>query len=257
MEKVLLKNHFSLLCAQDIHEICKPYLKQYSLAHFNYFRLYKDRSIFYLCNNPDWLSHYYLQNYPTVGAFEQQPELANLRYVLWSALSSRDVILKDTREMFGIHHGITLIKKSKNYHEFYNIGSSNPDASTINFFINHYDTLNKLTLLFQEKADKLIRLSQKQKLILPPHLHNPQMIKSNDKAIYSEEIKQKNNFLTQTESICIKLYLTGKTPLEIANLLNVSKRTVEKHIENIKLKFHCKKQIQLGYALAKAGILID
>lgn len=45
--------------------------------------------------------------------------------------------------------------------------------------------------------------------------------------------------LTKREKDCLHLYLQGKTSKETAQLLRISHRTVEWHIENIKSKLNC------------------
>lgn len=51
--------------------------------------------------------------------------------------------------------------------------------------------------------------------------------------------------LTKKEHECLFLLVRGKTASEIALMLNVSKRTIETHIENIKNKFGCTKKSEL------------
>lgn len=69
--------------------------------------------------------------------------------------------------------------------------------------------------------------------------------------------KNDDNFhFTAREIECINWMIKGKTSLEIAMILNLSERTVETHINNIKKKTKCYKQFQLGYILGKNGTLI-
>ena len=51
--------------------------------------------------------------------------------------------------------------------------------------------------------------------------------------------------LTKRENTCLFYMVRGKTAKEIAGLLFISKRTVEKHIEHIKNKFNCTTKSQL------------
>lgn len=51
--------------------------------------------------------------------------------------------------------------------------------------------------------------------------------------------------LTERELEVIQLFVRGKTAKEIAILLQISNRTVETHIKNIKVKTHCKKRSML------------
>ncbi len=262
MQNMLLNNNLSLLFHQEIQGICKPFFDQYRLNHLNYMRLYNDNTVFYLCNGYGWLEHYLKQSYPMIGAFEQKPELRNFHYVLWSALDENDLILKDTREIFNTHHGIAIIKKYKDYYEFYNIGTDNKSQHSINFFINNYDILNQFTHVFKDKAAKLMRLACTNRIALAKPVNGQAQLKDSlIKASYQSSARLANcdkktelACLTKAELVCIKLYVAGKISKEIANMLGISERTVEKHIENIKLKLNCKNLFQLGYVIAKAGI---
>lgn len=51
--------------------------------------------------------------------------------------------------------------------------------------------------------------------------------------------------LSRRETDCIRLQVRGKTAAEIAGHLSLSKRTVEHHIENIKLKLNVKSRSEL------------
>lgn len=250
-----LKKHISLQSNTDVLEICRPWFEKYNLNHLNYIRVYQDNSVFYLCNNHGWLERYYQENYPSIGAFEQKPELRKLKSVLWAGLDKDDKILYDTREMFNVCHGITLIEKQKNYWEFYNIGTSNTDPSILNFFINHYDVLKQFAAEFKAKSHRLMKISQAQRIQLQNSnkLDLSSLFTSNNitNATQQHDLRK---LLTKTEIICMKLCAQGKSSREIAELLSVSNRTVEKHIENVKDKFECRKLFQLGYILAKLDI---
>ncbi len=51
--------------------------------------------------------------------------------------------------------------------------------------------------------------------------------------------------LTERESVCLFYLIRGKSASEIGQMLNISKRTVESHIENIKIKMNCEKKSSL------------
>lgn len=60
--------------------------------------------------------------------------------------------------------------------------------------------------------------------------------------------------LTTRELECIKWMRHGKTINEIAIILQISRRTVEAHIRNIKAKWGCDTLFQLGVTLALNNI---
>lgn len=59
------------------------------------------------------------------------------------------------------------------------------------------------------------------------------------------KLSKKNSALTNRELQCISLLMRGHTSKMIANKLNLSRRTVEFYIENIKQKFGCTHKSQL------------
>ncbi|MDF2940015.1 MAG: hypothetical protein K0R66_657 [Gammaproteobacteria bacterium] len=73
---------------------------------------------------------------------------------------------------------------------------------------------------------------------------------------YSSELSSQDISLTPREMECVKWLLLGKSAQQIANILNISQRTVEAHFNKVKAKARCYKQIQLGYVLGKYGNLL-
>lgn len=51
--------------------------------------------------------------------------------------------------------------------------------------------------------------------------------------------------LSKREQQCIYYLLQNKTAKQTAEILHLSRRTVEKHLENIKIKFHCSQKMEL------------
>lgn len=87
--------------------------------------------------------------------------------------------------------------------------------------------LSTITNSQQSPKDKLIRGSY----LLP---------QENGNSVLSQPSKFKlNHNLTKRENTCLQYLVRGKTAKEISDLLYISKRTVEKHIEHIKTKLDC------------------
>lgn len=59
------------------------------------------------------------------------------------------------------------------------------------------------------------------------------------------------NYLSKRQLNCAKLLLTGMTTREIAVFLNLSPRTIESYIENIKIKLHCQNKTELIIKLSE------
>ena len=63
-------------------------------------------------------------------------------------------------------------------------------------------------------------------------------------------------YLTKREIECVNWLIKGKSACEISIILEISEKTVIRHLENIKKKLRCYKQFQLGYMIGKYPSLI-
>ena len=92
-------------------------------------------------------------------------------------------------------------------------------------------------------------------------LHQPRQTlfvsqQDNETTFISLQQNVSQTYLTKKEITCVTWMIKGKSSTEIANILHVSPRTIETHINNIKTKLKCFKQFQLGYLFGKYGHLL-
>lgn len=226
--------------------MCEPYFKKLGLDHFNYIHRDTQGRVTYLCSNHNWLTHYLKKCYPKIGAFEQNIELSQYNWVLWNGLDADDRIITDSKEITGVKYGIAIVNKEEDGFGFYNIGTVSSNPGIVNKYINEISQYENFITEFQEKCNGLIRTAKKFKLDLKPGLRT----NLTNKPGYHFG----NLYFTQREFQCINYLVRGKTAGEIAIILNISKRTVETHIQNIKRKMNCFNQFRLGYLLGELGI---
>lgn len=227
-------------------EICEPYFKELGLDHFNYIHKDKKGEVTYLCSNQAWLEHYLKKSYPKIGAFEKKSELSQYNYILWNGLERDDPILIDSKEMIGVEYGVTIIKPEPDGFGFYNIGEKCSNSSIINKYVNNLDKYEKFVSEFQEKSGSIFDASKKLKI----EINDEQNLKNKKLSGYQFG----DIHFTERELQCISYLSLGKTAEEVSIILNISRRTVESHIENIKRKMNCFNQFRLGYLLGRMGI---
>jgi DNA-binding CsgD family transcriptional regulator len=78
---------------------------------------------------------------------------------------------------------------------------------------------------------------------------NTENISKNSPKLAGPEIFDKNGQpieLTTRENECLYYLLAGKSAKQTAAILNISQRTVEFHLDNIKLKAGCRTKIELA-----------
>ena len=150
---------------------------------------------------------------------------------------------------FDLVHGISIFQREENYVDAYVFASSGQNACIQDFFIAHTSLLKDFIKYFQYKAQNLLS-HNKNKLA---QYKNPIDIGYNDE----QEVKLRQlrkNFYRQTnahnfvkvnnkliklssrERECLYYYTNGDTMKLIARHLDISPRTVETYINNIKVK---------------------
>ena len=262
-----IKKHISLTSCSQINQVYTSFSEELQLNYLNVIRKYEDGSVFYLCSNQSWLENYIGKNYPALGAFEHHPEYADLKYVLWTGMPD-DPVFKDTRNMFDTIYGVTITRKHKGFCDYFNFGSLAKDSSILNLYVNKFDLFEKAIDYFYDKTGKLIEQADKNRLVIPDDIKKELILQSDlqaqletdslaDTSKYKRHYigdSHKGEYLTERELECIRLAVIGKSAIEISMILNVSRRTVEAHLDNVKSKFNCYKQMQLGYMIGKLGI---
>ena len=262
-----IEKHVSIEICSNVSDICKIFFghRKFKIEHLNYIQKHDDGTIFYLCGNPFWLLHYYKNLYPCIGAFEQEEGLSSCRYILWDDLKKDDPILEDSKELLNMEHGITIVDKFPGGIGFYNLSKRSNCGNVLSEFVNHLEDLNQFVSFFKEKSKHLVKISYENRFVIPKAGDQALEIYSNTKKlkVACKNKKQRegkrtylgadffNTYFTTKELECVEWYVQGKNALEISEIMKISKRTVETHIENVKAKLNCTNLCQVGYTLAK------
>ena len=258
---------------QDMCLVCCP-LKYLNVDTFIYIKNYKNGKIMHLSNKGDWLKYFHKNELYKHSPFERTDINYNNCLMLWSAIE-KQMVFEKAKKYFNIADGITLVEKDRNgVEEFYLFGTTVDRRNEINFYINNIDLFKKFILYFKSQAIKLITKAEKNLICLPNFKPvNPSIIYGltledyiSNKNIqsFTKEIEIKKYFigtynlssiyLTKRELDVTTYLLHGKSASVIGNRLNMSKRTVETHIENMKNKLGCFSKKQLVLLLKSSDI---
>jgi DNA-binding CsgD family transcriptional regulator len=229
------REYLKLTSTDEMNSIIHP-LQKLSLNYFLYVRESAEGERIFLTNRSDWNEYFYENEYYKISPFENPVEKKFPGIYLWRILRGQEVF-KVAREQFNIAHGITIIQKKDENTEFYHFATGQKNEKIHSVYEQSLNGILHFIQYFKNEAAGLIRLAEDNKVEVP----KPDAATSKR--------------LTQKEIVCLKWLVKGKTAEEIGIILNISKRTVEAHIENVKNKFHCYKQVELGYKLGKEGFL--
>lgn len=252
---------FTLENTRFIKEASETACKILGVNFFCVNRLYNNGDFATLHADPKWINHFNQQGYAkqlfgVLKSFQTTP-LKKPRLIFWGEYHQTKIdpifeeILKDAIE-YGIGPGCTLINPGPNYLDFLDFAPSLNDSSVLNRFLYLINYLNHFSFFMSKEIDKII-LKNSDKLINIENFFlntNDIFYKYNQEILdhsptLTHESVTKSNKLTPRERSILQLLLLGKLNKQIAFELNLSVRTVESYLINLKNKFGCSSKNQL------------
>lgn len=243
---------YSLEMTKNISTISDFFTQPLGLTTFGYKRVYQNGQYLFLSTNQDWLQYHY-QNVKNHGAFFQEAmDTAHLNHsyrVLWP--STRHDHFLDALNHFGMWHGINFYKWKGDYLELWTFSTSCDRGSISQIYLNTLSYFEDFIHYFNLKSNEIINVNDKKKLAQLEYGFSPPPLQESLLNPLSQIISQikidkflingPNGIITLTkrESECIKLLGTGKSAKEVAAVLEISPRTVECYVNQIKEKTGC------------------
>lgn len=257
-------NSKSLVLAGNVHSICKPLFKKYRVSGFSYSRVFQDGSRSELWNKADALYHTFLRKKYIADTYTPDNYNDDERYIFLSEKIKNcpDEVnrkytkqLLDQKELFNNDNCFMIVSKNVKLCEYF-IFYTPPDyKSAVNFYLNHIDELENFAKNFKEESRTLIEMADEERIIKPWRYGN---LDSSSKSLSTPRKRLDINAdikLTKREIQVAHLMIEGKTAKESASYLDISTRTVESYIENIKDKLACNRKGDLIMKLIKSELI--
>ncbi|MBY0280630.1 MAG: helix-turn-helix transcriptional regulator [Alphaproteobacteria bacterium] len=243
---------YSLEMAKNLSVLSDFFTQPLGLTTFGYKRVYQNGRYLFLSTNQDWLKYHY-QNVKDHGAFFQEAmDTAHLNHsyrVLWP--SARHDHFLDALNHFGMWHGINFYKWRDDYLELWTFSTSCDRGGISQIYLNTLPYFEEFIHYFNLKSSEIININDKEKLAQFEHCLPSPSLQNNALNPLTEIINliKIDKFLingpnglvtlTKRESECLKLLGTGKSAKEVAAVLQISPRTVECYVNQIKEKTGC------------------
>jgi hypothetical protein len=269
MVEITSKNNFCLTVTDAVHGICRPLFEHTEIHYLTYCRSYRDNRFIAFETAPtsaEWFlsTKQYNVARTTVNPNEQDlhdgmflaDQLDYSHPSLWNLKSIEENILQ-------IRHPLLIMRSHADYNEAFTLFVKQPNSSINQWYMNNVDVLEAFAAYFREQAAPLIKEAEQRSIILSGEkLLTDSIGETRYKGIEvgkvsleqarknPDYIYQQYHALTARERECVYWLFNGKTVPEIATILGLSKRTVEKYISYIKEKFECYTLFQLGDALS-------
>jgi DNA-binding CsgD family transcriptional regulator len=236
----MFTEHPSYLLGDKIAEICAPLFCNFSINYFCYTKWQGNKGMF-LSSNKNWLRYYLQSDYKFL--------VSGKKIHSWSA-NMPPKALAEAVLMFDYHNGIMVEKASlSGYIETLEFASPNKYSDPLEFCCNK-DLLNQFFLYFKDKANNLIKVIEKDPICFSkgrffkieeidyqfPASHYSGFYKSIDQKKIRFKFKEKEILFSRREFDVLCLLVKGKTMTEAAEILQISRRTVETYIYDAKNK---------------------
>lgn len=240
---------------QTIKTISLPLLENFGIELVTYRRFFDNGNLLHLSSDSKWLDHcckcHHWTSHSTlkrVTAVSIDQPIINI----WNKQPNSEDNVYGALYEFGFANGATIYERNANSVELWAFSAKNNSQNVDNVYVNyhcHQSILKRFILYFQDRARDILDVSDSSKLIRGtpdlitkiPFNHNEQLDDFNKRTDISKYIlrdERHDYVITKREAQCIYYLCQGKTMKEIAYVLNINWRTVETHINNIKLKTH-------------------
>lgn len=248
--------HTSVELAGNVFDICKPFFKRYQLNAFSYARIYPDGSRTELWSDALALEHTFFKKKYIVGAYTPDYFAEGEKFsFLELKVNSYPKILRerytqqlnDQRDYFNHGHSFITVNREPDFCEYFIYYAPTELHSIANFYVNNLDVLDNFASHFKHVAADLIETADAHRIPIPTRL-----LLCGDNPLPDLGLEENSIFhssqLTSRQQEIAALLLSGKVAREVGEILSISKRTVECHIEHIKAKTNCHNKSELiGY----------
>lgn len=245
--------HISVVQCNDVKEICEPLFAKTCVRYFYHTRYYNDGTCYSLDSNTEWYKYFYSKDYyPTLDQLQKLPAIY---YELFENYNSEGAA--EARDQFKLDHFFAIYHVAPNYVDMFGMAADKDSRGVIDFYFKNLDILHQFIAYFKDRAQNLITAADKKenKLILPKFLNcsiqessgflTEDIIQPDKEELRHCLLPKKcqvifnniNSFISKRELECLYNLLQGKSAKESARILNLSHRTVETHLENIKARF--------------------
>lgn len=261
MAKLNIQKHPGILHAVDMQTICQP-LSKLGITYFGHVIINKAAEFSALSNNPRFIDHYFTQRYFNADIHLAKSNTIN-QFCLWDSvnLAGRSAELYRESADFGVCHTFTLHQPNGDEHEYFHFATSKPNPSINQIYLSNLDLLKRFIWYFKERVNQskiLMKAYQFNYSLASTALFDAEQFSIDDKYTHLRQeflsetsIEKKllfgNGKILSKMDIDILFWMhQGKTVHDISRLLNVAEVTINKHISNMKRKFGCYTQFQLG-----------
>lgn len=267
MSNLLFETDFILNQCDEMKKLTGAFSSR-DIFFFDYVRVYRNKSRLHLSNHENWVKHFFSHHYDSNTLYFEsstKPHSNTIVYSftnLWGNFNDAEKVNAISNQ-FDIGCGITITRFFDEFVENFYLATKKENVKIYEYYLNNTRDLLNVCYFFLDKSKKLIKHAEQNRFPPPKIIYPLSVIESTSQHAdtnYGDQFDAKhyrlpNAVITQNEASIINWLARGKTCWEIAKITNVSSRTVETRLNEIKKKLNCVKSTQLIYVAMKLGII--
>ncbi|GAB4223402.1 MAG: hypothetical protein Tsb005_18400 [Gammaproteobacteria bacterium] len=252
MDKII-KTDPSVEYAKDVEQICETLFSNTPISYLCAHKYYiKENKYLDFVSNQRWAEHFIKNHYYTSGIEEEVFTNQLDKFLPWSAsrlfhvTPESEKLLNDFFD-FGYTGGATLTIVDQDTVNIYYFAGKIASAKLDEFFINNEELLRIFAMYFDDTVLNNKQLKNIEPLIFPYNITEPDITKNYEPTLCGNNLKEKmrkfilrdtfkNIYFSKQEIECLIRFFLKKPTKIIAKELSISPKTVERHIENVKIK---------------------
>ena len=264
-----LSKNPSLANHSVLDEVCAP-LKNLGVNFFGYTAIDVDNNAYCLGSKPDYAAEYLRRNHAQNDVHHHSSTAKNqFHYDFWDYLDME----RHTEELYQMAaafdqgHTLTITGHDDDMTHCFHFSGHMTDTSMNQRYLEKMDSLHAFISYFKNCLRNIPELTAVYELPIniepSENTHKKVVAISNDPRqldllnTATNRIRfkdQSNYYLSERERECLKWLRLGKSAALIAEIKNVSYKTVERYIEASKKKYDCYTLYQLGEKIAASGL---
>lgn len=252
-----IKSYPPLTYAEDLSQICRP-IEKLGIQYFAHVQIDQDNQFSAIGMKPEFARLYLEKSYYNYD-IHQAKNHAERSYILWDIveLDKQSLALKEDCQGHNIHHLFTIVQQGTKNKEYFHFATEANLPSINNSYLQNLDILNRFILYFKDKISSHKQLAQSHSYKFRISDQSANFYANTESSFDPDDLienlslnriafNDKGGYLTHREFECLHWLSMAKTIDQIAILLNITPRTVNAHIANIKDKTGCYSLFQLG-----------
>jgi DNA-binding CsgD family transcriptional regulator len=252
-----IDNHICLTSSEAISQIARPLFEFLPVNYFRFFKLWADGSYIRLSTHPAWTYHYMTNHYNFIASPNILFKPEETSFQLFDISTSKNKfsgVLKAAKDLYDLDHGLSIQETFNDYIEIYDFTAASNCYEINELYLQYMDSIKKFIRYFRSQAQTIIEQAEKNKFkmfSIPSENknHDLQNKERFEQQIELDYLKIHNDglniSLTKRETQCVIELIQGSSNKMIGKKLNLSQRTVDSYMENIKIKLNCNVKSQI------------